>query len=132
MSEVKDRVGGRGFLPLRRPFSPRKWGKALEEKKRRESAHFMKFFSKVEKKKPDVAVKADEDLWYKPPMRAKLYQFHDNYRPPYYGTWRTHSKVITGRRPFSTVEETIDYEVDSDAEWEEEPSDAEECKSDEE
>ncbi|KIH49675.1 hypothetical protein ANCDUO_20249, partial [Ancylostoma duodenale] len=130
---------------------------ALEEKKRRESAHFMKFFSKVEKKKPDVAVKADEELWYKPfevsqtsylsslainpkklvgspvnPMRAKLYQFHDNYRPPYYGTWRTHSKVITGRRPFSTVEETIDYEVDSDAEWEEEPSDAEECKSDEE
>ncbi|EPB77930.1 hypothetical protein ANCCEY_03014 [Ancylostoma ceylanicum] len=158
---------------------------ALEEKKRRESAHFMKFFSKVEKKKPDVAVKTDEELWYKPfevkdgmtlapiqrrtvlkleddilkqheevsqtsylsslainpkklvgapinPMRAKLYQFHDNYRPPYYGTWRTRSKVITGRRPFSTVEETIDYEVDSDAEWEEEPSDAEECKSDEE
>ncbi|KAL6732704.1 hypothetical protein Aduo_003460 [Ancylostoma duodenale] len=193
---------------------------ALEEKKRRESAHFMKFFSKVEKKKPDVTVKADEELWYKPfevkdgmtlapiqrrailkleddilkqheevsinlsplchtllwhdihensialsavpvffcidpemlckfgmevsfpsckvndgffsSMRAKLYQFHDNYRPPYYGTWRTHSKVITGRRPFSTIEETIDYEVDSDAEWEDEPSDAEECKSDEE
>ncbi|VDN22899.1 unnamed protein product [Cylicostephanus goldi] len=65
-------------------------------------------------------------------MRAKLYQFHDNYRPPYYGTWRTRSKVITGRRPFSNVEEKIDYEVDSDAEWEEEPSDADECKSDEE
>ncbi|VDL76620.1 unnamed protein product, partial [Nippostrongylus brasiliensis] len=66
------------------------------------------------------------------PMRAKLFQFHDNYRPPYYGTWRTRSKAITGRRPFSVEEENIDYEVDSDAEWEEEPSDAEECKSDEE
>ncbi|KAK6061919.1 hypothetical protein COOONC_00410 [Cooperia oncophora] len=65
-------------------------------------------------------------------MRAKLFQFHDNYRPPYYGTWRTRSKTITGRRPFTTKEENIDYEVDSDAEWEEEPSDAEECKSDEE
>ncbi|KAK6726649.1 hypothetical protein RB195_004776 [Necator americanus] len=158
---------------------------AIEEKKRRESANFMKFFNKVEKKKPDVVAKADEELWYKPfeikdgmtlapiqrrpilkleedilkqhpevsqtsylsslsinpkkligaavnPMRAKLYQFHDNYRPPYYGTWRSHSKVITGRRPFSATEKNIDYEVDSDAEWEEEPSDAEECKSDEE
>lgn len=66
------------------------------------------------------------------PMRAKLFQFHDNYRPPYYGTWRTRSKMITGRRPFTTKEDNIDYEVDSDAEWEEEPSDAEECKSDEE
>ncbi|VDO49498.1 unnamed protein product [Haemonchus placei] len=66
------------------------------------------------------------------PMRAKLFQFHDNYRPPYYGTWRTRSTMITGRRPFTTKEENIDYEVDSDAEWEEEPSDAEECKSDEE
>ncbi|CAJ0595930.1 unnamed protein product [Cylicocyclus nassatus] len=158
---------------------------ALEEKKRRESALFMKFFSKVEKKKPELVAQADEELWYMPfeikegmtlaplqrrpvlklednileqhleisqtsylsslsinpkklvgappnPMRAKLYQFHDNYRPPYYGTWRTRSKVITGRRPFSSVEEKIDYEVDSDAEWEEEPSDADECKSDEE
>ncbi|KAK6015622.1 hypothetical protein OSTOST_18950, partial [Ostertagia ostertagi] len=66
------------------------------------------------------------------PCEQNLFQFHDNYRPPYYGTWRTRSATITGRRPFTTKEENIDYEVDSDAEWEEEPSDAEECKSDEE
>uniref|UniRef100_A0A158P984 Chromatin assembly factor 1 subunit A n=1 Tax=Angiostrongylus cantonensis TaxID=6313 RepID=A0A158P984_ANGCA len=157
---------------------------AIEEKKRRASARFIGFFSKLEKKKPEVADKTEYELWYKPfevkdgmklapiqrrhvlhldddilkqedvspndyllalsknprklvgvtanPMRAKLYQFHDNYRPPYYGTWRIRSKVITGRRPFTTEDENIDYEVDSDAEWEDEPSDAEECKSDEE
>lgn len=33
-------------------------------------------------------------------MKAKLFQFHDNNRPPYYGTWRKRSNVITGRKPF--------------------------------
>ncbi|KAK5985813.1 Chromatin assembly factor 1 subunit A [Trichostrongylus colubriformis] len=167
-----------------RKEAKRREEEAMEEKKRRISARFMGFFSKVEKKKPEVD-KAEQDFWYKPfevkdgmtlapiqrrailelednileqhpeitqtsylaslatnprklvgvprnPMRAKLFQFHDNYRPPYYGTWRTRSNTITGRRPFTTKEENIDYEIDSDAEWEEEPSDAEECKSDEE
>ena len=81
-------------------------------------------------------------------LRAKLFQFSDNYRPPYYGTWRKKSTTITGRRPWGK-DENLDYEVehsggkllingcdmfqyDSDDEWEAEPSDAEECKSDEE
>ncbi|KAJ1350072.1 hypothetical protein KIN20_005782 [Parelaphostrongylus tenuis] len=158
---------------------------AIEEKKRRASARFIGFFSKVERKRPETTDRAEDELWYKPfevkdgmrmapihrrpvlhldddilkqetdpspsdylpslctnprklvgvavnPMRAKFYQFHDNCRPPYYGTWRTRSKFITGRRPFTTKDENIDYEVDSDGEWEDEPSDAEECKSDEE
>ncbi|ETN86838.1 hypothetical protein NECAME_05830 [Necator americanus] len=183
--EEREAEKARKALQKKLKEEERERAKAIEEKKRRESANFMKFFNKVEKKKPDVVAKADEELWYKPfeikdgmtlapiqrrpilkleedilkqhpevsqtsylsslsinpkkligaavnPMRAKLYQFHDNYRPPYYGTWRSHSKVITGRRPFSATEKNIDYEVDSDAEWEEEPSDAEECKSDEE
>ncbi|KAK6106301.1 Chromatin assembly factor 1 subunit A family protein [Brugia pahangi] len=50
--------------------------------------------------------------------RAKLFQFHDNWRPPYYGTWRKRSTVITGRRPFAKDTEILDYEVDSDEEWE--------------
>ncbi|VDK73369.1 unnamed protein product [Litomosoides sigmodontis] len=50
--------------------------------------------------------------------RAKLFQFHDNWRPPYYGTWRKRSTIITGRRPFAKDTEALDYEVDSDEEWE--------------
>ena len=32
-------------------------------------------------------------------MKAKLLQFHENYRPAYYGTWRKNSKQITARKP---------------------------------
>uniref|UniRef100_A0A915ET15 Chromatin assembly factor 1 subunit A dimerization domain-containing protein n=1 Tax=Ditylenchus dipsaci TaxID=166011 RepID=A0A915ET15_9BILA len=65
-------------------------------------------------------------------LKAKLFQFHDNYRHPYYGTWRKRSKFVTGRRPFSTSDKTMDYEYDSDQDWEDDPSDGDECKSDEE
>lgn len=40
-------------------------------------------------------------------MKAKLFQFHENYRPPYYGTWRKRSAQITGRRPFGKSEVSL-------------------------
>lgn len=64
--------------------------------------------------------------------KMKLFQFFENHRPAYYGTWRKKSSVINGRKPFCNGEKSINYEYDSDQDWEEEPSDAEECKSDEE
>lgn len=63
-------------------------------------------------------------------MKPKLIQFHDNRRPAYYGTWRKEAKVIRGWCPLVDTEEGIDYDVDSDEEWEDEPSDCEECNSD--
>ena len=53
-------------------------------------------------------------------MRAKLFQFHDNYRPAYYGTWRKRSRSIRPRNPLKLDEKMLNYEVDSDEEWEEE------------
>ncbi|KAL9873583.1 chromatin assembly factor 1 subunit A [Glossina fuscipes] len=53
-------------------------------------------------------------------MRAKFYKFHDNRRPPYYGTWRKKSTVVKPRRPFAEDKKIFDYEADSDDEWEEE------------
>jgi len=53
-------------------------------------------------------------------MRAKLLQFHENYRPAYYGTWRKHSRVIHARHPLCRDRDLLDYDVDSDDEWEEE------------
>ncbi|KAJ8029418.1 Chromatin assembly factor 1 subunit A [Holothuria leucospilota] len=50
--------------------------------------------------------------------KAKLLQFHENYRPPYFGTWRKRSQKITGRQPLAKDEDLLDYEVDSDDEWE--------------
>jgi len=53
-------------------------------------------------------------------MRAKLLQFHENYRPAYYGTWRKHSSVISARHPLKLDTSFFDYDVDSDEDWEEE------------
>lgn len=50
-------------------------------------------------------------------FRAKLLQYHEDVRPPYYGTWQRKSKIISGRRPFAQDEDVFDYEVDSEAEW---------------
>ncbi|KAJ3130017.1 hypothetical protein HK098_006729 [Nowakowskiella sp. JEL0407] len=46
--------------------------------------------------------------------------FHENIRPPYYGLTKR-SKVVTGRRPLAK-DSALDYEVDSDDEWEDDES----------
>lgn len=51
------------------------------------------------------------------PLRAKLLQYHEDVRPPYFGTWQKKSKRVTGRRPFGKDDEVFDYDVDSEAEW---------------
>ncbi|CAH1403713.1 unnamed protein product [Nezara viridula] len=53
-------------------------------------------------------------------MKAKLLQFHDNRRPPYWGTWRKKSSCVGPRKPLGLDKKTFDYEVDSDSEWEDE------------
>ncbi|KAK9688032.1 Chromatin assembly factor 1 subunit A [Popillia japonica] len=52
-------------------------------------------------------------------MRAKFLKFHENQRPPYFGTWKKRSRKILARRPFEK-DEIFNYDVDSDEEWEEE------------
>ena len=53
-------------------------------------------------------------------MKTKLLQFRENYRPAYYGTWRKTSSTIKPVRPFALDKTHLDYEVESDDEWEEE------------
>lgn len=55
--------------------------------------------------------------------KAKLLQFHENYRPAYFGTWRKRSSRLTGKCPFVKDEQWFDYSVDSDEEWVEEDAD---------
>uniref|UniRef100_A0A3B4AK22 Uncharacterized protein n=1 Tax=Periophthalmus magnuspinnatus TaxID=409849 RepID=A0A3B4AK22_9GOBI len=50
----------------------------------------------------------------------KLLQFHENYRPAYWGTWSKKSSHISARCPLRQDMDLLDYEVDSDEEWEEE------------
>ena len=56
--------------------------------------------------------------------RWKYLHFSENVRPAYYGTWSKESLVVTGRRPFRKDDSVLDYEFDSDEEWEEEPGES--------
>lgn len=47
----------------------------------------------------------------------KLLQFHTNYRPPYFGTWRSANHLaIKARQPFAKRLE-LEYDYDSDDDW---------------
>lgn len=50
----------------------------------------------------------------------KFFQFHENYRPAFYGTWSKHSTIFRGGRRPLAQHSSLDYSVDSDEEWEEE------------
>ncbi|XP_077698006.1 chromatin assembly factor 1 subunit A isoform X1 [Eretmochelys imbricata] len=52
--------------------------------------------------------------------RMKLLQFSENHRPAYWGTWNKKTTVIHPRNPWSKDNKLLDYEIDSDEEWEEE------------
>uniref|UniRef100_J3L6P6 Chromatin assembly factor 1 subunit FSM n=1 Tax=Oryza brachyantha TaxID=4533 RepID=J3L6P6_ORYBR len=52
-------------------------------------------------------------------IKRKLLQFDKSNRPAYYGTWRKKSAVVGPRCPLK-MDPDLDYEVDSDDEWEEE------------
>lgn len=50
--------------------------------------------------------------------KYKFLCFREDYRPAYHGTWSKTSPLVTGRTPFGK-DSTLDYDVDSEAEWEE-------------
>ncbi|KAJ3072105.1 hypothetical protein HDU98_004210 [Podochytrium sp. JEL0797] len=62
-------------------------------------------------------------------VKWRLLQFAEDLRPAYFGTWVKRSRVVTGKRPWRREEGgVLNYEVDSEAEWEEEEV-GEECGS---
>ncbi|XP_072294778.1 chromatin assembly factor 1 subunit A isoform X2 [Eucyclogobius newberryi] len=70
--------------------------------------------TEAESPKPD----GTPDRSHHGPM--KLLQFHENYRPAYWGTWSKKTSHISARCPLRQDKDLFDYEVDSDEEWEEE------------
>lgn len=50
--------------------------------------------------------------------RRKLLQFDQSYRPAYYGTFSQKSGTVRPCKPFAR-DSTLDYQIDSDEEWEE-------------
>lgn len=52
---------------------------------------------------------------------AKVFIYHEDARPGYFGTWTRSSKLIGPRRPFNKDVVEFDYGYDSGEDWEEEP-----------
>jgi len=61
----------------------------------------------------------DEERIITVPNRYKFLGFHEDVRPPYRGTWSKSSSIVTGRRPYGKDAAYLDYENDSEEEWEE-------------
>ncbi|EED96522.1 predicted protein [Thalassiosira pseudonana CCMP1335] len=62
----------------------------------------------------------DEERIISVPNKYKFLGFHEDVRPPYHGTWsKPRSTLVTGRNPLGQDTQFLDYEVDSEAEWEE-------------
>ena len=53
------------------------------------------------------------------PNKYRFLSFHEDTRPPYHGTWSKKSYLVTGRRPFGKDTSHLNYDYDSEAEWEE-------------
>lgn len=53
------------------------------------------------------------------PNKYQFLSFHEDCRPPYHGTWSKTSSIVTGRNPFGKDTTYLDYDYDSEAEWEE-------------
>lgn len=49
-------------------------------------------------------------------LRIKYFKFHDTIKPDYFGSFSTRSLIISPRNPVGQ-DETIDYDIDSDEEW---------------
>ena len=61
----------------------------------------------------------DEERVIIVPNRYKFLGFHEDVRPPYRGTWSKRSSLVTGRRPLGRDTKFLDYDIDSEEEWEE-------------
>eukprot|EP00934_Nitzschia_sp_Nitz4_P005677 Nitzschia sp. Nitz4//scaffold251_size28233//17903//21114//NITZ4_008134-RA/size28233-augustus-gene-0.12-mRNA-1//1//CDS//3329544244//5667//frame0 len=53
------------------------------------------------------------------PNKYRFLSFYEDCRPAYHGTWSKTSTIITGRTPFAKDSAYLDYDYDSEAEWEE-------------
>lgn len=63
------------------------------------------------------ALEALKDRRSRKAVPVKLLQFATDMRPAYFGTWTRPSNLISGRRPLRQDPVALDYNYDSDAEW---------------
>ena len=106
--------------------------RAKQSRKRKTKVVSMTVFATVLPDNPFDQQPFDEERILKVPNKYKFLGFHEDYRPPYHGTWsKPRSSIVTGRNPFGRDTSHLDYDVDSEAEWEEgDDEEGEDCDVD--
>ncbi|MBW0516506.1 hypothetical protein O181_056221 [Austropuccinia psidii MF-1] len=66
--------------------------------------------------------RALQNRWVVP---VKFLRFHEDVRPGYIGTWCKTSRLVSGRTPFGKDTCLLDYDYDSEVEWNEEDGEGE-------
>ena len=105
---------------------------ARESRKRKTKEVAVTVFATVMPDNPFDQQPYDEERILKVPNKYKFLAFHEDYRPPYHGTWsKPRSSIVNGRNPLGRDTAFLDYDVDSEAEWEEgDDEEGEDCEID--
>jgi chromatin assembly factor 1 subunit A len=105
---------------------------ARESRKRKTKEVAVTVFATVMPDNPFDQQPYDEERILRIPNKYKFLAFHEDYRPAYCGTWsKPRSSIVTGRNPLGRDTAFLDYDVDSEAEWEEgDDEEGEDCEID--
>ncbi len=93
---------------------------AKNSRRRKTQKVKMRVFSSVVPDNPFEQQPFDEERTISIWNKNKFLSFHEDYRPPYHGTWSKRSDIICARNPFGKDTSHLNYDIDSEAEWEEE------------
>lgn len=113
------------------PMFPSLSAKAVASRKRRTRVVPVQVFATVMPANPFDTQPYAELQTIRVPNKYKFLRFCEDMRPPYHGTWSKTSSVVTGQNPFAKDTSCLDYEVDSEGEWEEGDDEVgEDCEDD--
>jgi len=102
-----------------RPFASSLSSKAVRSKKRKVRTVNVRVFTTGVSDNPFDQQVYDQERTIPIRNRYKYLIFREDFRPAYHGTWSKKSSLITARNPVAKDTTYLDYDVDSEAEWEE-------------
>jgi len=102
-----------------RPFASALSSTAARSKRRKISTVNVRVFVPTVSDNPFKQDVYDEERMIPIRNRYTYLNFREDFRPPYHGTWsKPTSSIISGRNPFAKDTRFLDYDVDSEVEWE--------------
>ena len=102
------------------PFADSLSKRAKRSRKRKVGTTNVRVFVPTVSDNPFEQQVYDEEKTLPIRNRFKFLCFREDFRPPYHGTWsKPVSTLISGRNPYAKDTAYLDYDVDSEEEWEE-------------